>query len=208
MGGLPPVKEYKRMKKLFAMVLCLALALPFFAIAEDSTALLALNYEAPAEDYEGTWVLTAAYAADEGMLDVAPDAATLEINVQIEYNKLVDMDAYIHADATNLQGTLSFDHDDIDVDDYKCSASYEDFTNFVVVKEGECHSTGAVKFKIRDDDEGLFFDVLTGVEIDDMELMNVLGINADGQLVLGYSEDHIERDADAAFEYAYIFTKV
>ncbi|WP_187374421.1 hypothetical protein, partial [Murimonas intestini] len=54
---------------------------------------------------------------------------------------------------------------------------------------------------------GLFFDVLTGEEMDDMELMDVIGMNKDGQLILGYSEDHIERDGDAEWEYAYIFTK-
>ena len=198
------------MKKILCLMLCLALMIPFCVLAEapaDPATLLALNYEATPDLYEGTWVLTAAYEAEVGMLEVAPDACTLEVKVQIDANKLVDMEKYIHADATNLQGTLSFSHDDIDVDDYKCSASYDDFTSFVVVGEGECHSSGAVKFKVRDDDEGMFFDVLAGVEIEDMEVMNVLGVNAEGQLVLGWSEDHIERDADAEFAYAYIFTK-
>ena len=198
------------MKKLFYLMLCLALAIPLFAYAEDGSTVdpLTLNYEATPADYEGIWVLTGAYETDAGMLEVALEAITLEIILQIDYNKLVDMAAYIHADATNLQGNLSFNHGDIDMEDYRCSASYEDFTKVIVEGEGKCYSTGAVKFKIRDDDEGLFFDVITGVEIDDMELMNVLGLNADGQLVLGYSEAHIERDPDAVFEYAYIFTKV
>lgn len=196
------------MKKVFCLVLCLALAIPFFALAqEDATAALLLNYEAAAADYEGTWVLTSAYLADKGMLEVAPEAITMELKVQMDLNKLVDMTAYIHADATNLQGTMVFNHADIDVDDYKCSVGYEDFTNFVVVGEGECHSTGAVKIKIRDDDEGVFFDVITGEKVEDMEMMNIAGLNAEGQLVLGYSEDHVERDAEGAFDYAYIFTK-
>ncbi len=197
------------MKKLFCLMLCLALAIPLFAVAEEGMTAdsLALNYEATPADYEGVWVLTGAYEADAGMLEVAPEAITLEIRLQIDYNKLVDMAAYIHADATNLQGTLSFNHEDIDVEDYRCSATYEDFTKVIVEGEGKCYSTGAVKFKIRDDDEGLFFDVITGIEIDDMDMMNVLGINAEGQLILGYSDDHIERDPDAVFAYAYIFTK-
>lgn len=201
------------MKKLLMLLLVLALALPLFGLAEaEPTAeeLLALNYEAAVDAYEGEWVVTRAYLKDEGLLEVAPKAMFLTIKLQVELNKLVDTDKYIHADATNLQGEIFFEHDDIDVDEYKSSAGYEDFTKFVVVKEGEAYSQGAAKFRIRDDDEGLFFDVLTGADIDaeDMELMNVLGVNAFGQLVLGYSEDYIYRDGEAEFEYAYIFDKV
>lgn len=194
------------MKKILCLLACLALMIPMLAVAQ-SAEVLALNYEAEPAAYEGEWVLTGAYTADDGMLEVAPEAINLEIKLAIDYGLLVDMEKYIHADATNLQGTLSFNHADIDMDDYKCSAAWDQFTKVNVVGEGECYSTGAVKFKVRDDDEGLFFDVITGVEIEDMELMDVLGINADGQLVLGYSEDHIERDGEAEFEYAYIFTK-
>lgn len=198
------------MKRILMLLMVSILALSPCALAEEPALedILAYNYEAVVADYEGTWVLIKAYAVDEGLLDVAPDAMTLEIKLQVELNKLVDSDKYIHADATNLQGEIVFNHDDIDVDEYRCSAGYEDFTKFVVVGEGEAYSLGAAKFRIRDDDEGLFFDVLTGVEIDDMELMNALGVNSLGQLVLGYSEDYIYRDAEAEFEYAYIFDKV
>lgn len=178
------------------------------APAAAGEANLALNYEeATPEDYEGVWKLKAAYLKDTGLLEVPEGAISLDMKVQVEINKLVDADKYLHADATNLQAKLSFDHPEIDVDPYKCSGAYDDFTKFVVVGEGECYSKGAVKFKIRDDDEGLFFDVLTGTELDDPELMKVIGLNSDGELVLGYSEDHIERDDEAEFEYAYIFTK-
>jgi hypothetical protein len=197
------------MKKILYLVLCLALAIPFFAVAEEDEAIsLELNYEAATADYEGTWLLTAAYTAEDGFLEVAPEAIALEITLQVDFGVLVDMEAYIHADVTNLQGTLSFAHDEIDMEDYRCSANYDDFTNFGKNDEGVYASTGAVKFRVRDDDEGLFFDIITGVEIDDMELMDVIGLNADGQLILGYSEDHIQRDAEAEFAYAYIFTKV
>lgn len=201
------------MKKILSLVLCLALLVPFFALAEKPAEkkpeeILALNYEAKPQDYEGTWVLTQAYAKDKGMLPVPEKALTMEVKISMLLNKLVDSEKYLHADATDLQGTLAFTHDKIKLDDdYKLSVAYDDFTKFVVVGEGECHSTGAAKVKIRDDDEGLFFDVLTGVEIEDMELMNVLGLNADGQLILGYSEDSIIRDPEAVFEYAYVFTK-
>lgn len=169
---------------------------------------LALNYEAEPEAYAGNWVLVQAYTAGDGMLEAAPEACYLEIETSIDANKLVDEAAYIHADAVNLKGTMSFNHEGIDVDDYKCSGSWSDWTVVDVVGEGEAYFKGAMKFKVRDDDEGVFFDILTGVEIEDMELFKVLGMNADGQMILGYSEDHIEKDGSAEWEYAYIFDKV
>ena len=193
------------MKKRFVVALMAMMMVPATVSAADVN--MELNYEAVPEDYEGTWTLVNAYTADDGVIDVAEDACTLELELSIDANKLVDEAAYIHADAINLKGTMSFSHDDIDVDDYKCSGSWENWTTVDVVGEGECNFSGADKFKIRDDDEGVFFDVITGVEIDDMELFDVIGLNADGQLIVFYFEDHIEKDADAEWEYAYIFEK-
>lgn len=168
---------------------------------------LALNYDAEPDAYVGNWVLANAYAADKGMLKVAPDACHMKIETSIDTNKLVDEAAYIHADATNLKGTMSFKHAGIDVDDYSCSGNWSDWTVVDIKGENEAYFKGAIKFKIRDDDNGVFFDVLTGDKIKDMELFNVLGMNADGQLILGYSQGHIERDSGAKWEYAYIFDK-
>ena len=197
------------MKKLLVMVMVLAMFIPTFAMATAEVNPLELNYSADSTEYEGNWVLTSAYEVENGFLEVPENAATLEVKVKVEYNELVDMEAYIHADVNNLQGTLSFSHDEIDVDDYRCSANYDDFTVADFDAEGVYKSTGAVKFKVRDDDEGVFFDVLTGVEIEDMEIFEVLALNTSGQLVLGYSDDKIERGADEGeFAYAYIFDKV
>lgn len=199
------------MKKKLLIALVAAMAVAPAAFAEEAAEVsMELNYEAAPADYVGTWTLTEAYTADDGFLTVPEEACTLEIkdlSESTDANKLVDEAAYIHADAIGLSGTMSFSHDDIDVDDYKCSAKWEDWTVVNVKGEGDCEFAGANRFKIRDDDEGVFFDVLTGVEIDDMELFDVIGLNADGQLIVGYSEDHIEKDADAEWFYAYIFEK-
>lgn len=190
------------MKRFLILVLCLALMIPAFVSAEEATVDLKLNREAVADDYAGTWVLASAYLAEEGLLEVAPEAITLEIDAKVEHNVLVDMAAYVHADVTNLQGILTFSHDEIDVDDYKCTATWDQF--------GSGNSIGAAKFRIRDDDEGLFFSLITGADVDDedMDLMNIIGLNAQGQLILGWSEGHMENDDAAEFSYAYIFTKV
>lgn len=168
---------------------------------------LVLNYEALPESFVGEWVLVGAYTANDGMLEVAAEACSLEIEENIDTNKLVDEAAYTHADATNLKGTLNFNHADIAVDDYSCSGNWDDWTVVDVKGEGEAYFKGAIKFKVRDDDEGVFFNIITGVEVEDMELFDVLGVNGDGQLILGYSEDNIEKDDSAEWEYAYIFEK-
>ncbi len=204
------------MKKLLCVLCAVMLVMPSMAFAEEETETedmedtaysVELDYEADPDDFVGEWTLVAAYTADDGVIDVEPDSCFVEMELSIDANKLVDETAYIHADATNLSGTMSFDHDDIDVEDYKISANWEDWTIVNVIGEGEAEYGGANKLKIRDDDDGIFFDVLTGLDEydDEIELMNVIGLNEDGQLIIGYSEDHIESDEDAEWEYAYIF---
>lgn len=198
-------------RKVFVAMMAVMMAVPACVSAEEAAEVsMELNYEAAPEDYVGEWTLIEAYTADDGFLTVPEAACTLEIkdlSESTDANKLVDEAAYIHADAIGLSGTMSFSHDDIDVEEYKCSSKWEDWTVVDVKGEGDCEFKGANKIKIRDDDEGIFFDVLTGVEMDDMELLDVIGLNADGQLIVGYSEDHIEKDEDAEWSYAYIFEK-
>lgn len=199
------------MKKALALVLALCMMVPFFALAEDFD--LVLNREVTVKDYEGAWVLVGAYLKDAGFLAVPENAATLEFKTQEEAYKLVDMAAYIHNDVLNLQGFLTFTYDKIDQEEpYKVTTSWDNFPDAEVAKDGEMFvEKGAAKTKIRDDDETLYFSVLTGADVDDedMDLMNVIGINAAGQLILGYSEEHIEssKNADAEWEYVYIFAK-
>ncbi|PWJ70171.1 hypothetical protein, partial [Murimonas intestini] len=64
---------------------------------KDGEISMELDYEAEPEAYVGKWVLTNAYTADGGILEVEPKACTLEIELSIDENKLVDEAAYIHA---------------------------------------------------------------------------------------------------------------
>lgn len=182
------------MKKLIVALLTLMLMIPAFAFAENS-AELDRNHQP--EDFAGMWTLAAAYIKDTGDIEVTPDAITLEITLKIDKDVLVDVAKYIHADVTNLRGTLSFHIDGEDAEDCRCAAAWDQFGD------------GASRFKVRDDDDTeLFFSKLTGVEIEDFETPNTVGFNANGQLILGYSDEHIESDPTAEFEYAYIFNKV
>ncbi len=196
------------MKKLLCVLMAAMLVVPACAFAADDYS-VDLNYEADPNDFVGEWTLVAAYTADDGIVDVAEDSISVEIELSIDTNKLVDEAAYIHADATNLSGTMTFTNDDIDADEYSISSGWEDWTTVDVIGEGNAEFWGANKLKIRDDDDGIYFDVVTGLEDydDEIELMNVIGLNDDGQLIIGYSEDHIESDDSAEWEYAYIFEK-
>lgn len=172
--------------------------------APASADAVVINYDATPDAFEGKWVLTGAYTAADGMLTVKPNACFLEIEKSIDANKLVDEAAYIHADAVNLSGTMTFDAG-ISGNSYKCSSNWEKWTTVNVIGEGNCEFFGANQFKIRDDDEGVFFNEIAGVEVE--ELLDVIAVNADGQLLVGYSEGHIVNDENATWEYVYIFSK-
>ena len=172
--------------------------------APASADAVVINYDATPDAFEGKWVLTGAYTAADGMLTVKPNACFLEIEKSIDANKLVDEAAYIHADAVNLSGTMTFDAG-ISGNSYKCSSNWEKWTTVNVIGEGNCEFFGANQFKIRDDDEGVFFNEIAGVEAE--ELLDVIAVNADGQLLVGYSEGHIVNDENATWEYVYIFSK-
>ncbi len=172
--------------------------------AATGDAALTINYDATPDAFEGKWVLTGAYTAADGMLKVKEKACFLDVEKSILANKLVDEAAYIHADAVNLSATMSFDTS-ISSSTYKCSSNWEKWTKVNVIGEGNCEFFGANDFKIRDDDEGVFFDVIAGVKAD--ELLDVIAVNSAGQLIVGYSEGHIANDKSATWEYAYIFSK-
>ena len=90
------VKEKTKMKKILSLVMALAMVLGCFAMAEttsildaDMDELLVLDRESSLNDWEGEWVLVAAYItadfAEEydveqsGLLAVPENAATLTI---------------------------------------------------------------------------------------------------------------------------------
>lgn len=162
-----------------------------------------IDYDATPDAFEGKWTLTGAYANGE-MLTVKPNACFLEVEKSIDNNKLVDEAAYIHADAVNLSATMTFDAG-ISGNEYKCSSNWEKWTTVNVIGEGNCEFFGANQFKIRDDDEGVFFEEITGVEAE--ELLDVIAVNKDGQLLVGYADGHIENDESATWQYVYIFSK-
>ncbi len=212
------------MKKILALALVLCMMVPFFAFAEDFD--LALDYSADVSAYAGNWVLVGAYLRSEGALAVPEKAATMTIELveadhSVAEGALVDSANYLHNHHWVLEGTFTFGEvEGVEQDKpytvKNAHSSIQDYPEAKLVEEGGwVIQTGATKVKINGN---LFFSAVTGktaIDEDDEELddedakMNVLGVNAAGQLILGYSGEHIEnsKNADAEWEFVYIFAK-
>ena len=120
------------MKKILSLVMALAMVLGCFAMAEttsildaDMDELLVLDRESSLNDWEGEWVLVAAYItadfAEEydveqsGLLAVPENAATLTITALKDatandkvLGTMVDVASYIHDHTYDLSGELTF----------------------------------------------------------------------------------------------------
>ena len=165
----------------------------------------------------GEWVLSEVYVNGE-MKTPVENAISLRITEELDPSELVDGPAYIHNQVYNLTGYLTFGVEDIastlaadDIEEFKGSTSWEDFPQGTVVAEGETYEqpgTSTMRFKDIDD-YGLFLDQIAGVaDLDTTEKTLIIGMNGDGQLLLGYSEEHIERPGtQGEWVYCLVFDK-
>ena len=81
-----------------------------------------------------------------------------------------------------------------------------------MVTDGEFYKQpGPATMRFKDvDDYGLFLDQVAGVsaDIDTTEKTLIIGMNGEGQLLLGYSEEHLERPGtEGEWVYCLIFDK-
>jgi len=177
-----------------------------------------LDFKSNVTDLEGTWKLSKVFA-DGNTTDAAADAMSLKISMELDPSELVDDAAYIHNQVYNLTGYLTFGMQEIvdelavdDVEEYKGSTGWQDFPQGKVVKEGEFYEQpGPATMRFKDiDDYGLYLDKIAGVSAD-IETTNknlILGMNDSGQLLLGYSEEHLERPGtEGEWVYCLIFDK-
>lgn len=170
------------------------------------------------EDYAGTWTLVQVYA-DGATADAVENAATIELTLTEDPSELVDEAAYIHNRVYNMSGILTFGIDAIneelaaeDVDAYKGSTAWSDWPQGAVVTEGNWYEQpGAATMRFQDIDIcGLFLDQIAGIDadIDTTERTLIIGQNNQGQLLLGYSEEHLERPGtEGDWTYCLIFDK-
>ena len=177
-----------------------------------------LDYSSEVTAMEGTWTLSQVYA-DGATTDAVADAMSLEISLELDPSELVDEAAYIHNQVYNLTGRLTFGLDAItqtlaadEVEEYKGSTAWSDFPQGEVVTDGEFYKQpGPATMRFKDvDDYGLFLDQVASVsaDIDTTEKTLIIGMNGDGQLLLGFSEEHLENPGtEGEWVYCLIFDK-
>ena len=224
------------MKKFLSLLLAAMMLVSCAAFAEsilesDPEEVLSFNRKAPVTDWEGEWVLAAAYIgedfADEndiettGLIAVPEKAVTMSVKAVLDGSAtgsdagvMVDQAAYIHTHVHDIDAQLVFDAAITD-DEATLKLPWdgwdwtkdEEWTGWT---EGSSYtSKGVGKLsKVSAEDKSLFFCKVTGVESEEIadENMKYMGMNEDGQLIVCYSDDNmVKKDGDVGF--AYIFVK-
>ena len=167
---------------------------------------------------EGSWNLSKVFVDGE-TADAVAGSLALKIELDVDPYELVDGEKYIHNQLYNLTGYLTFGVESVkaeleadDVDSYKGTASWEDFSMGKVMADGEWYEQpGPSIMRFKDiDDYGLYLDEICGAggDVDTTNKALIIGMNSSGQLLLGYSEEHIERPGTSGeWEYLLIFDK-
>ena len=224
------------MKKFLSLLLAAMMLVSCVAFAEsildaDPEKVMTFDRKVPVTDWEGEWVLVAAYIgedyADEndikttGLIAVPEKAITMTVKAVLDGSAtgsdagvMVDQAAYIHTHVYDIEATLQFDAS-ITEDTAALKLPWdgwdwtkdEEWTGWT---EGSSYtSKGVGKLsKVSAEDKSLFFCKVTGVESEEIadENMKYMGMNEDGQLIVCYSDDNmVKKDGDVGF--AYIFVK-
>ena len=224
------------MKKFLSLLLAAMMLVSCVALAEnildaDPEKVMTFDRKVPVTDWEGEWVLVAAYIgedyADEndikttGLIAVPEKAITMTVKAVLDGSAtgsdagvMVDQAAYIHTHVYDIEATVQFDAS-ITEDTAALKLPWdgwdwtkdEEWTGWT---EGSSYtSKGVGKLsKVSAEDKSLFFCKVTGVESEEIadENMKYMGMNEDGQLIVCYSDDNmVKKDGDVGF--AYIFVK-
>ena len=219
------------MKKLLSLLLAVLLLVPCFACAEsildaDPEEIMTFDRESYVTDWEGEWVLVAAYIgedfADEndidvtGLIAVPENAVTISVAAVMDLSAtgspegvMVDMANYWHAHVYDMEATLKFDESITDDEPY-LRIPWDGWLYTNRADQDGDYNTGVGKLsKVTAKDKSLFFCQVTGVDSEAIsdENMKYVGMNTSGQLIVCYSDDNmVKKDGDVAF--AFIFARV
>ena len=223
------------MKKFLSLLLAAMMLVSCVAFAEsildaDPEKVMTFDRKVPVTDWEGEWVLVAAYIgedyADEndikttGLIAVPEKAITMTVKAVLDGSAtgsdagvMVDQAAYIHTHVYDIEATVQFDAS-ITEDTASLKLPWdgwdwtkdEEWTGWT---EGSTYiSKGVGKLsKVSAEDKTLFFGKVTGVENEAIsdENMKYMGMNEAGQLIVCYSEDNmVKKDGDVAFAYIFV----
>lgn len=182
------------------------------------TGITGLSFTNEVTALEGNWKISKVYAGGK-TTDAVADSISFNIKLELDPSELVDGPAYIHNQVYNLTGNITYGiaavKDQLTADDvetFKGTAMWDAFVLGEVVEEGQFYKqNGPTIMNFRDvDDYGLFLDQVAGVaaSINTKNKILILGMNNDGQLLLGYSSVHLERpNVTGDWEYCLIFQK-
>ena len=219
------------MKKTLILILAALMAFSCAAHAEgildaDPEEIMTFDRESPVIDWEGEWVLAAAFIgedfADEndidvtGLIAVPENAVKMTVTAVMDLSAtgspegvMVDMAAYIHCHVYDMEATLTFDESITDDEPY-LRVPWDGWLYEVRGEQDGDFNMGVGKFsKVTAKEKNLYFCDVTGVDSDAIsdENMKYVGMNAAGQLIVCYSDDNmVKKDGDVAF--AYIFVRV
>ncbi len=194
---------------------------------KDVAEVVAYNYESVIDDWAGKWNLIAAYIGEEyaedyevectpGLLPVMENALVVEIELLLDASAndpsgvLVDTANYYHCHAYDIAGTLTFaaGRGVEEAETYTLSSIWDQWPNNVVRGEGDGDfNFGPAKTNIRAEEETLFWAQITGLEIEDMDEMKYIGLNADGNLIICYADKNVAKQPQD-IGIAYIFERV
>ena len=221
----------KKMISLFLVAL-LVFALTVSAFADndllnaDPDEVISFDRESPVTDWEGDWVLAAAFIgedfADEndietvGMLAVPEGAVKMTVKAILDGSAtgsdagvMVDQGSYLHAHVYDMEATITFPEDITD-DEATLKLPWDGWLYTVRGEDDGDFNMGVGKLsKVAADDKSLYFAKVTGVENEAIsdENLKYVGMNEGGQLIVCYSDDNmVKKDGDVAF--AYIFVRV
>ena len=221
------------MKKLLSLLLALAMVLScgVLALAADKPELdpetvVEFDRESPVTDWEGEWVLVAAYIGEEyaeendievsGLIDVPENAVTMSVAAILDAaatgsdaGVMVDQAAYLHAHVYDMEATVRF-AEDITDDEATLKLPWDGWLYEVRGENDGDFNMGVGKLsKVSAEDKSLYFTTVTGVESDEIddENMKYVGMNTAGQLIVCYCEENlVKKDAEVSF--GYIFARV
>ena len=217
------------MKKFLSLLLVALLAVSCIATAEgildaDPEEVMSFDRESPVTDWEGEWVLAAAYIGEDfaeeneiettGLIAVPEKAVTMSVKAVMDGSAtgsdagvMVDQAAYIHAHVYDMDAVVKFD-ESIASEEATLKLPWDGWKYTVRGENEGDFNMGVGKLsKVSAEDKSLYFCAVTGVENEAIsdENMKYVGMNEAGQLIVCYSDDNmVKKDGDVAFAYIFV----
>lgn len=217
------------MKKLLAILLAALMLLTCTAFADsildaDPEEIVTFDRESPVTDWEGEWVLAAAYIGEEfaddcdldvnGLIPVPEKAAAMTVTAILDGSAtgsdagvMVDQGAYLHAHVYDMEATITF-AEDITDDVATLKLPWDGWLFEVRGENDGDFNMGVGKLsKVSAEEKSLYFTAITGIESEDIDDENVkyVGMNTSGQLIVCYSEENlVKKDAEVAFGFIFV----